>query len=92
MQHHIDGRYFVYNSRGEGGVVQGHGADGQLLVAVEDGEAVLRDGEARVGALIQQVEERPCTGEHVSSEPLVIPLPHYDHIKTKSDTSTVRIL
>lgn len=47
---------------GEGVVVRGHGTDGQLLVSIEYGEAVLGDGEAGVGRVLQEMEEGPCRG------------------------------
>lgn len=47
---------------GEGVVVRGHGTDGKLLVSIEYGEAVLGDGEAGVGRVLQEMEEGPCRG------------------------------
>lgn len=42
-------------------VVQGHGTDRHLLVSIKYGEAVFRDGKARMGRVLQEIEERACT-------------------------------
>lgn len=47
-------------------VAQGHGTDRQLLVSIKYGEAVFRDGKARMGRVLQEMEERACTGEQTA--------------------------
>lgn len=47
----------------EGVIIQGHGADRELLISVKYGEAVFRDGEAWMGSVLQEMEESACTGK-----------------------------
>lgn len=47
----------------EGVIIQGHGADWELLVSVKYGEAIFRDGKAWMGSVLQEMEECACTGK-----------------------------
>lgn len=45
----------------EGVVIRGHGTDRELLVAIEYGETIFRDGQAWMGSVLQEMEECACT-------------------------------
>lgn len=53
----------VHTGPSEGVLVRGHGTDWELLVSIKYSEAVFRDGQARMGRVLQEMEECACTGK-----------------------------
>lgn len=53
----------VLTGPSEGVVVQGHGTDRELRVAIKYGEAIFGDGKAWMGSVFQEMKECACTGK-----------------------------